>query len=152
MTGRGRGRAGAGGGVGEGGDAHLDGLLATCRDLVHLNEFGAGANWDSDLFARYCWAESLSARLMVEIDRDGALVPGVRGGEMVKHKSWAPLRQLIAEMLSIGSRFGLSPLDRSSIKAAPAPPVPGGPERLLSERPYLIERSTREEIGNESRT
>lgn len=109
--------------------AALDTWRRLAPELIERNCLTA---WDTDLFARYCWAEALSARLMAEIDRDGPLVPGVRGNEMVKHKSWAPLRQLIAEMVQLGSRFGLTPSDRRSISAAPAPTAPGGPERLLS--------------------
>jgi P27 family predicted phage terminase small subunit len=97
-------------------------------DLVRTRVLTA---WDVDAFARFCWAAATSVALMAEIDRDGPLVPGARGRELVRHRALSVLRQLDAELLAIGGRFGLTPADRDRIRVV-APDDGRNVERLLS--------------------
>lgn len=95
-------------------------------DLVRKGVLTA---WDTDFFARYCWLDHQTSDLMADIQERGKLVPGERG--MVKNPATQILRDMTAEMVTIGSRFGLTPADRTKL-AKPEAPKDESAERFLS--------------------
>jgi P27 family predicted phage terminase small subunit len=89
--------------------------------------------WSADSFARYCWLQATSERLRADLDREGYVVAGARGGEPVKSKLWTLLRQVDAELVQLEGRFGLTPADRSRVTIEEDAAATGrDPTRLLS--------------------
>lgn len=85
-------------------------------DLIAKNVLDA---WSTDAFGRLCWLVAASESLRGDIDREGALVAGARGGEAVKNVKWTLLRQVDVELLQLESRFGLTPSDRGRVNVEP---------------------------------
>lgn len=104
---------------------------ALAPDLIRQNVVDV---WSAGPFARLCWLWSKSAELRAEIDASGTLVQGARNKEPVRNPLWSALRLVDNELLSLESRFGLSPADRSRLHVEPGGPRDGEPDpaRLLT--------------------
>jgi P27 family predicted phage terminase small subunit len=79
-----------------------------------LERLGLLTEIDGPAFERYCRYYSLWVQAREEIDRDGATVPGYRGGER-KHPALTTLFRCEALMGEFMKAFGLTPLSRSRL-------------------------------------
>ncbi|MGW5519261.1 phage terminase small subunit P27 family [Nocardia africana] len=86
--------------------------------------------WDVPMFAVFCNAVATyweNNELMAgEYTARGA------AGGVIKSPHWQIMRDAAGIMTSVGSRFGLTPSDRSSLKLDAEDPKGSGAERLLS--------------------
>ena len=86
--------------------------------------------WDVPMFATFCDAVAtywINRELMGNQYTDVGSAGGV-----IKSPHWQIMRDAVGIMTSVGSRFGLSPSDRASLKIAPEEQKSSGAERLLS--------------------
>jgi P27 family predicted phage terminase small subunit len=72
--------------------------------------------WDIDQFAVYCDAVATYRECRDLLDEEGYTARGSAGG-VVKNPHWQIMRDAASIMTSVGSRFGLTPADRSHIVA-----------------------------------
>lgn len=110
------------------------------RIVPDLVRHGVATHWDQDaLIDLVCLVAIREAAqqhiqqhgpVIVVLDRllaDGTEVFGTR-----RNPHWQVRREASQLLLSLRAKFGLTPSDRAGVRATPSPPVPGGPERLLS--------------------
>lgn len=97
-----------------------------------LQRRGVLTAWDVDAFAAFCVAVVRHRAAVELVERDGLMIDGARGGR-VRNPAVQMERDYADQVKSGAARFGLTPADRSSVKAAPAAPAdPRGAERFLS--------------------
>jgi P27 family predicted phage terminase small subunit len=86
--------------------------------------------WDCDAFAAYCRAVALFNRAAEQVEREGASTERPYKGQVA---SPAFRAMVAAEKMasSIGSRFGLTPADRATLKVDPDAGPRSGSARLL---------------------
>lgn len=96
-----------------------------------LERRGVLTAWDCDSFAVWCDAVAQHQTAAKLIAAEGLLVEGQRGG-MVKHPAAQLVRDYAAIMTTFGSRFGLTPSDRSALKVGGNGESPDAKARYLS--------------------
>lgn len=72
--------------------------------------------WDVDQFAVFCDAVATYRECREKLDEEGYTARGSAGG-VIKSPYWQIARDAASIMTSVGSRFGLTPSDRSHIVA-----------------------------------
>ncbi|MGH9167383.1 MAG: phage terminase small subunit P27 family, partial [Acidimicrobiia bacterium] len=87
--------------------------------------------WDVDLFARFCALEVFNRLALEDVQQRGILVAG-RNRARVKNPALQVVRDTGAELRALAARFGLTPSDRSQLRAPEAPGGKKAAQRLLS--------------------
>lgn len=72
--------------------------------------------WDVDQFAVFCDAVATYRECRDLLDEEGYTARGSAGG-VVKNPHWQIMRDAASIMTTVGSRFGMTPADRSGIVA-----------------------------------
>lgn len=87
--------------------------------------------WDVDQFYTFCDAVATYRECRKILDEEGYTARGSAGG-VIKNPHWQIMRDAASIMTTVGSRFGLTPADRSGI-IAPESDAPKGKDanRLL---------------------
>lgn len=88
--------------------------------------------WDVDLFCAYCREVAYYNRAAAEVAESGLTAPGSVKGTKVVSPAFRAMVAAEKMMASLGSRFGLTPADRATLKADHDPAPTSGPGRLLS--------------------
>lgn len=86
--------------------------------------------WDLDQFVVFCNSVAIYHECH-ELMAGQYLETGAAGG-VIKSPYWQIMRDCQATMTQIGSRYGLTPSDRASLKIEPDEGPSAGAERLLS--------------------
>lgn len=104
-----------------------------------LERKGVLTAWDVDLFAMFCTAVADWDEADQRVQAEGSLVDapvfdrnGKQTGSRTQKSPWLAVRRDAFEMArSLGSRFGLTPSDRASVRAHASGEVQS-PDRLLT--------------------
>lgn len=86
--------------------------------------------WDIDQFVVFCDAVATYRDCRAHIDFEGYTAQGAAGG-VIKSPYWQIMRDAASIMSTVGSRFGLTPSDRTRLTMDEPDDKPRGAERLL---------------------
>jgi P27 family predicted phage terminase small subunit len=84
-------------------------------DLIKQNVL---TPWDVPLFEKWCEANAQYDAARERIKLDGLVIVGRQGG-LVKHPMTTIQKEAVAEIKSIGAKFGMSPSDRGGLEVKP---------------------------------
>lgn len=91
---------------------------------------GVLTSWDVDAFAAFCETAAMLRKAWQGAHR-GVLVPGKRGEERVYNRAMQGVRDLTAQLATLGGRFGLTPSDRARLTMTPEEQPDGKDARRL---------------------
>jgi len=86
--------------------------------------------WDADAFTTFCATAATYRAASESLAVEGMVARGAAGG-VIKSPYWQIMRDCVAVMTTIGSRFGLTPSDRAQLKIGGSEESGRGAERLL---------------------
>lgn len=91
--------------------------IAVWRRLApSLEQRGMLTEWDVDLFGAFCTAVVHHRRAVILANNANVLLHGAAtGNRLVKHPAMQVIRDQLAIMATLSTRFGLTPGDRASI-------------------------------------
>jgi P27 family predicted phage terminase small subunit len=86
--------------------------------------------WDVDHFVVFCDAVATYRECRAQLDFEGYTAQGSAGG-VIKSPYWQIMRDAASIMSAVGSRYGLTPSDRTRLTMDDPDDKPRGAERLL---------------------
>lgn len=102
------------------------------RLAPELIKKGVFTSWDADAFTRFCSMVGLYHQAREALEVDGLTARGAAGG-VIKSPYFQIMKDCEAIMTTLGSRFGLTPSDRTKIVVGKVEESgKRGPERFLT--------------------